>query len=285
MISRIACLFICILISRPAPGQDVLPLLMEESEYALARLELYKRYQGPDSLQHPKVLAAIAYTYQLEDQHLKAKALYRRAIQGSAELPESYVDSLKSNLCYSLIELNEFGTAYGLFSGLENEHILPIKKRFFILTAERQNPLSKAVFDADEISAFNSFSASLKNPRHAAWMSALLPGLGQFYADHPIDAAQAFMVVGAGALYSAVAFQAFDHNETGPGLTVFTVGVTALFHYANILSGKRTAIYRNMKLKQDYLVQTGLDRSLLDLSRDLPEQPIFTKYESLWSLP
>ena len=285
MISRTVSLFICILISLPASGQDVLPLLMEESEYALARLELYKHYQHPDSLIHPKVLAAIAYTYQLEDQHLKAKTLYKRALQGSFVLSESYVDSLKSNLCYSLIELNEFGMAYGIFSDLENEHILPVKKRFFILTAERQNPLSEAVFDADERRDFKIFSASLKSPRRAAWMSALLPGLGQFYADHPIDAAQAFMVIGAGTLYSIVAFQAFNRDETGPGLPVFTVGVTALFHYANILSGKRSAIYRNMKLKQDYLVQTGLNGGLLDLSKDLPQQPLFAKPESLWSLP
>ncbi|NQV41414.1 MAG: hypothetical protein HQ506_03585 [Candidatus Marinimicrobia bacterium] len=268
MTSRIVSLLIFITISLSANGEDLIQRLIQESEFELARIELYKLYDQADSLTQPKTLAAIAYTYQLEDRHLKAKILYHRVLQKTDLLSESYVDSIKTNLCYSLIEMSEFGSAYGIFSNLENPHILPVKQRFFILTAERPDELAKDLFTPEEWESLQAFSGSLKSPRKAAILSALVPGLGQAYASHTVDAAQSFLVVGAGLVYSTIAYKSYQQGELGLGLTSLTVGVTALFHYANILSGERTAIYRNMKLKQEYLKQADLDFQPLDLSGD-----------------
>ncbi|MBC8375166.1 MAG: hypothetical protein H8E26_03905 [FCB group bacterium] len=266
MISQIVSLLIFIAISLPANGQDLIQRLIQESEFQLARIELYRHLENADTLAQPKTLAAIAYTYQLENQHLKAKTLYRRVLQKSDLLSHSYVDSIKTNLCFSLIELSEFGSAYGLFSNLENDHIIPVKQRFFILTAERPSELSQVVFNSEELESLERLADDLKSPRKAAILSTIVPGLGQFYASHAVDAAQSFLVVGAGILYSTVAYKAYEQDNLGLGLTSLTIGTTALFHYANILSGQRTAIYRNMKLKQDYLEQSNLDFQPLDLS-------------------
>ncbi len=268
MKSQIVLFLIYILISLPfvSHGEGVVHLLIQESEYELARLELYKQYYGADSLAKQTILPIIAYTYQLEGNHLKAKTLYRRAIQNSSSLSAGHVDSIKTNLCYSLIELNEYGTAYGLFSTIDNNIALPVKKRFYILTAERNYLLSEELFSTEEIISFNEFANTLKKPRTARLLSAVFPGLGQFYSSHYVDGLQALMVVGAGVIYSTVAYQAYQREKTGLVLPVFTMGVTALFHYANILSGYRTAIYRNMRLKQDYLSQTGFDTHPLDLT-------------------
>lgn len=270
MISRIVSLLIFIAISLSANGQDLVQLLIQESEFELARIELFKRYDQADSLTQPKTLAAIAYTYQLEDRHFKAKTLYHRVLQKANLLSGSYVDSIRTNLCYSLIELSEFGSAYGIFSNLENSHIIPVKQRFFILTAERPDELAKDLFTPEEWASLQRFSKNLKSPRKAAMLSALIPGLGQAYASHTVDAAQSFLVVGAGLVYSTIAFKSYEQEELGVGLTTLTIGITALFHYANILSGQKTAIYRNMKLKQEYLNQTDLHFQPLDLSSCFP---------------
>ena len=171
MIYRIVLLLIFISISQPAYGQDLIQRLFQESEFELARIELYKLYDQADSVVEPKTLAAIAYAYQLEDKHLKAKTLYRRVLQKSDLLADSYIDSIKTNLCFSLIELSEFGSAYGLFSKLENQHIIPVKQRFFILTAERPSELNQDIFSAEEIESIERFAEGLKNPRKAAILS------------------------------------------------------------------------------------------------------------------
>ncbi len=269
MISRIVSLLICIVISLPAHGQALIQRLIQESEFELARIELYRLYEQSDSLTQSKTLASIAYTYQLEDKHLKAKTLYRRVLQKSELLTDGYVDSLKTNLCFSLIEMSEFGSAYGIFSKMDNPDILPVKQRFFILTAERPNEMSGDVFNAEELTALEGLADDLKSPRKAALLSALIPGLGQYYASHTVDAAQSLLVVGAGILYSTVAYKAYEQDDLGLGLTSLTIGTTAMFHYANILSGQRTAIYRNMKLKRDYLEQAELDFQPLDLTTSI----------------
>ncbi len=269
MTYRIVSLLIFISISLPLQGQELINLLFRDSEFELARLELYKQYGQGDSLSDPKAIAVIAYSYQLQDNHHRAKKLYRKALRKSGELSASFIDSINTNLCYSLMELNEFASAYGIFSTRENDHILPVKKRFFILTAERPNALSDEIFNSEEIESFNEFARTLKKPNRARLLSLLIPGLGQLYAEHTVDAAQSFLVVSAGFIYSTVAYQAYKNDDVGLGLTSITIGTTALFHYANVLSGYRAAIYRNMKLKQDYLEDQNLNIPPLDLSTSL----------------
>ena len=267
MKSLIASLFICILISSSAScwGGEFIQQLIDDSEYDLARLELYKQLSDTDSLSKQRLLPIIAYTYQLEGMHLKAKSLYKQALQKKSFLAQSYIDSIKANLCYSLMELYEFGSAYGLMSSLDDNMSRPVKKRFYILTAERHTTLDTDVFSQTEITSFNEFAKTLRRPKIARWLSSVFPGAGQFYSSHKIDGAQALVVVGAGIVYSTVSVHAYNRNEIGIVLPALTVGITSLFHYANILSGYRTAIYRNMRLKQDFLIQSGYNQAPFNL--------------------
>jgi TM2 domain-containing membrane protein YozV len=268
MKSLIALLYICILISSPLAclGNEFVQELIDNSEYDLARLELYKQMSEGDSLLEQRLLPVIAYTYQLEGKHLKAKSLYKEALRNNSALTQTYTDSIKTNLCYSLMELYEFGAAYGLMSSVDDSIGFNVKKRFYILTAERQNTLDEALFSQSEIISYNEFTKTLKKPNLARCLSIILPGAGQFYSSHGIDGVQALMVVGAGFLYSTISVQSYNKGESGILLPAFTVGVTSLFYYANVLSGYRTAIYRNMKLKQDFLVRVQYNQAPLNLS-------------------
>lgn len=265
---QIALLLTYIIISIPNSiyGNGLVQSLIGDREYNLARLELYKHYYEGDSLASQTILPIIAYTYQLQGQHLKAKELYRQSLQNSSLLDDSFTDSIKANLCYSLMDLHEYGTVYGLFGSIKSNVVIPVKRKFYILTVERDKTLDTTIFNPDEIASYREFSKTLKNPHFSKFLSAIIPGLGQFYSSHTIDGAQALMVVGAGIVYSAVSLQAYNQNDLGAGLPIVTVGATALFHYANILSGFRTAIYRNIKLKREYLSETGFDVPALNLS-------------------
>ncbi len=97
-------------------------------------------------------------------------------------------------------------------------------------------------------------------------LSALFPGAGQFYSEHYIDGAQALIVVGAGFIYSTVAYQSYQDGLRGSIFPAFTIGMTSLFHYGNILGAYRTAIYRNMKLKRDFLSEPQNKVNPYDLS-------------------
>ena len=98
-----------------------------------------------------------------------------------------------------------------------------------------------------------NYQASRWNARTASVLSALCPGLGQLYARHYYDAAQAFVLVNSFAYMTYASFRLGALNEQSHLVTGLSAAVTGIFHYANILGAGRTAAYRN---KRD------LDRSL-----------------------
>lgn len=108
-----------------------------------------------------------------------------------------------------------------------------------------------------------------KSPFLAGLLSALVPGTGQFYSGHFYDGFQALGMVSALGLVSYAMYR-YD-TEVRDGYLYFPIslGVTALFHGANIWGATRTAGYRNLRVQQDY------EAALRDvvLSPPLPGEP------------
>lgn len=92
-----------------------------------------------------------------------------------------------------------------------------------------------------------------RSPTLAAAFSGILPGLGQFYSGHSYDGLQAFLLVSSFALATYATYK----YESEPGrrikFTYVGIGVTSLFHLANIFSAHRTANYFNWRQRDDNL--------------------------------
>lgn len=87
-------------------------------------------------------------------------------------------------------------------------------------------------------------------------LSTVFPGAGQFYADHPVDGLQAFLMVGALATMSVIAYEYETDKYGNPGgLFAVSAGVTGLFHLANIVGADKTVQYRNMRLRHDLFIR------------------------------
>ena len=99
----------------------------------------------------------------------------------------------------------------------------------------------------------DAFRGSRQSPRLASALSAFCPGLGQLYARHYYDAAQAFVLVGSFGYMTYASYRLGSLDEQSHLATALSAAVTGVFHYANILGAGRTAAYRN---------QRNLDRSL-----------------------
>lgn len=100
-----------------------------------------------------------------------------------------------------------------------------------------------------------------KSPFLSMVLSAVLPGSGQYYAGHPVDALQAFAFVGSFAYMSSVAYR-YD-RQRGHGYYNFgiSLSITSLFYAANIIGAERTASYHNTKQQQEFVSQIN-ERSL-----------------------
>ena len=93
-----------------------------------------------------------------------------------------------------------------------------------------------------------------RSPFLAGLLSTIIPGAGQVYTGHYVDAAQAFLAVGvlSFATYGLYLYDSSRGNSyvlTGLGVTA-----TALFHAANIYGAAKTAEYYNTKQTEDFLV-------------------------------
>ncbi len=92
-----------------------------------------------------------------------------------------------------------------------------------------------------------SYRGSRQSARIASTLSALCPGLGQLYARHYYDAAQAFVLVNGFAYMTYASYRLGDLGEQSHLVTALSAAVTGMFHYANILGAGRTAAYRNQR--------------------------------------
>lgn len=103
-----------------------------------------------------------------------------------------------------------------------------------------------------EIDAYRS---SQQSARTASVLSALCPGLGQLYARHYYDAAQAFILVNSFAYMTYASYRLGALGEQSHMATALSAAVTGMFYYANILGAGRTAAYRNQRKLDNSLNQ------------------------------
>jgi tetratricopeptide (TPR) repeat protein len=92
-----------------------------------------------------------------------------------------------------------------------------------------------------------------KSPFLAASLSAIIPGSGQFYANHYYDGLQALLFVGSFTYASYLAYKYDSKFSTKYVRTGLAISITSLFYLANIIGAKRTAAYRNHRAKEDVL--------------------------------
>ena len=233
---------------------DYIDYLFDQKEYVIARSELYKSsYSASNKTEKSILLATIGYSYQLEGNHRKAIEIYKELLRNPQFLRKGLTDSIIINTSIALFESDYYSKAFELLNEVDNDLSNDLYKKMAVITAEI-NELSANNYTVEEIDSFNSFRSSLKKPKVALFLSAIMPGAGQFYSNHYFDGLQALFTVGVGALFSSIAIQSYNNGESTMTLPLATVSATGLFYYANMLSGYRTAIYRNMKLKENYLL-------------------------------
>ena len=89
-----------------------------------------------------------------------------------------------------------------------------------------------------------------RNPFVAGLLSTVIPGSGQLYCHHYVDAIQSFAFVSS---LSFAAYGMYRYDQTrGSGyvLTGISIAVAAMFHFANILGAERTALYFNERQRE-----------------------------------
>lgn len=105
--------------------------------------------------------------------------------------------------------------------------------------------------------ALDGQTLPLKNPSTAGFLSALLPGAGQIYANHPVDAALAF---GLNAAFLWGTIEAYNKKSWA----VFTLlGIIELSWYGgNIYNAVNGVHIYNRKLKNNFLKKLKREHSL-----------------------
>jgi hypothetical protein len=100
-----------------------------------------------------------------------------------------------------------------------------------------------------------------RSPLFAAILSAVIPGAGQAYTGHWVDAAQAFLFVGA---FGFTSYMSYSYEKQGDRPFVFTatsLAITGIFHVSNIIGAERTARFYNQR-KRDLYISAVRDRAL-----------------------
>lgn len=87
----------------------------------------------------------------------------------------------------------------------------------------------------------------------ASILSSLLPGGGQWYSGHYVDAIQAFTFVSVFSFATYLAYQNDRMNNSNYILTGISVSITGLFYLANIIGAERTATYFNRRQKELFI--------------------------------
>jgi hypothetical protein len=108
------------------------------------------------------------------------------------------------------------------------------------------------------------------SPAVAAIASAILPGAGQFYSGHAVDAAQAFVYVASFGLATWAAYRyesSFHQPRIGTSLGILATGTIYL---SNIWGAHRTAQYRNLRRQEECLEPIRRDAPKLEFTLPPP---------------
>jgi hypothetical protein len=105
-----------------------------------------------------------------------------------------------------------------------------------------------------ELSAKEPMRSS-RSPWAAGILSTVVPGAGQAYTGHWVDAMQAFFFVGAFAVSSYASYR-YEHEKQGPYvLTSISLALTSVFHIANIVGAERSARLFNQRVRETFVTE------------------------------
>ncbi|MCK4791040.1 MAG: membrane protein insertion efficiency factor YidD [Desulfobacteraceae bacterium] len=121
-----------------------------------------------------------------------------------------------------------------------------------VAEASEDSPIRRAVLQLVPLAEQGPLLPQ-KSPLFAVVLSGLVPGAGQFYSGHTYDGLQAFLLTTSFAIASYAMYK--YENEPGRSLrmTYIGVGITGLFHAANMLGAYRTATYFNWRQRDNHL--------------------------------
>ncbi len=92
-----------------------------------------------------------------------------------------------------------------------------------------------------------------KSPTLAAIMSSIIPGSGQIYAGHYFDGIQAMAYVGVFSLATYSAYRYDRDINDSDAILLLSATITGIFYSANILGAYKTAKFRNMRIRQNFM--------------------------------
>lgn len=92
--------------------------------------------------------------------------------------------------------------------------------------------------------------APTRSPLVAGVLSTIVPGGGQAYTGHYVDAAQALVFVGILGGSAFIAYRYESSRDGGYPMTIAAVSLTTLFHAANILGAVKTADFFNRRQRE-----------------------------------
>lgn len=93
-------------------------------------------------------------------------------------------------------------------------------------------------------------NATTRSPALAGLLSTVVPGAGQAYSGHYVDALQALGFVGLLGFTSLVAYRYEGSRDGGYPMTITAISLTGLFHVANIVGAVKTAEFYNRRQRE-----------------------------------
>ena len=138
------------------------------------------------------------------------------------------------------------GLVWAAYSNVEQSEFAAASDLLQSIVREREGE-AIALGSQAILREINAYRSSRQSAWTASTLSALCPGLGQLYARHYYDAAQAVILVNSFAYMTYASYRLGALGEQSHLATVLSAAVTGMFYYANILGAGRTAAYRNQR--------------------------------------
>jgi len=247
--------------------------LIAESDYFRAISELKElRFYSSDDFVKINATKEIIRSYWLSQKYESGMTEIYRAQANLSTLPSNetwmnlylglnyygqklYPNALLSLEKASLLSPNEFYPSF--YSALLYAELADWKS--VDLTLKTLMSMSLDEEQKTIISQIQSYSASRvtlpsKSPFLAGLFSFILPGFGQAYTGHWVDAAQSFALVGIFGLATYAAYKYEDQSKsTFYPLTASLASATLIFHGSNIYGATTTAEFFNKKANEDLM--------------------------------
>lgn len=222
----------------------------------------------------PKTKALCAFkigeAYQKSGKYKSSVEYLERYIAGAAA--DTLLYRAQMYLGASYLQLGRYNKAVASFSQAENTKndgaglvwaaYSNVQQGEFAAASDRLQSIIRgregdaiALGSQEILREIDAYRGSRQSAQTASILSALCPGLGQLYARHYYDAAQAFIMVNSFAYMTYASYRLGALGEQSHLATVLSTVATGMFYYANIIGAGRTAAYRNQRQLDNSLKQ------------------------------